>query len=115
KLYVVSGNETDILLNPSLAQADAVDSTGVLVDASALTISGLVKVNINGSAPRPFAVTVFDDIDGDLAFNPEVDIVLGTANAQAGIGNQLVQVPLQGTLRFAPGHPVIYLDSGNAI
>jgi subtilase family serine protease len=113
RLYVVSGNEADIALAGTRAQA--IDTTGVVVDASALTISGLMKVTLSGNAPRPFGVTIFDDADGDLAFNPDVDTVLGTATAQAGLSTQLVEVPLGGLLRYAPGHLVLYLDSSNSI
>jgi subtilase family serine protease/prenyltransferase beta subunit len=115
RLYVASANEADIALDSSLARAQSVDTTGVIVDAAALTISGLARVSITGSTPRAFAVTIFDDVDGDRAFNPDVDTVLGAAMAQSGLNGQIVQVPLQGTLRYAPGHPMIYLDSGNAV
>ncbi|HVR40140.1 MAG TPA: CARDB domain-containing protein, partial [Thermoanaerobaculia bacterium] len=115
KLYTANGNEANVTLDTSVARNVAIDRTLLVVDPVNLTLSGRIDVRVAGSAPREFGVTVFDDIDGDLAFNPEVDSVLGTALGQTGITPQLVQIPIQGTVRFSPGHPVVYIDSGNSI
>jgi uncharacterized repeat protein (TIGR01451 family) len=115
KFYAANGSEANLALDTSVARTLAIDRSALIIDPINLTLSGRIDVRVAGSAPRAFGVTVFDDIDGDLAFNPEVDTVLGSALGQTGVNPQLVPIPIQGTVRFSPGHPVVYIDSGNSI
>ncbi|MEA2236957.1 MAG: large repetitive protein [Thermoanaerobaculia bacterium] len=115
RLYTVAGNEADLTLDTSVARDVAIDRTGLVIDANNMTLGGQINVRVTGNAPRPFAVTVFDDVDGDLAFNPEVDTVLGSSLAQSGISPQLVQIAVSGTVRFSPGHPMVYIDGANSV
>ncbi|HEY0158556.1 MAG TPA: CARDB domain-containing protein [Thermoanaerobaculia bacterium] len=113
KLYTPAGSEGDVRLNG--ARASAIDTTKLVVDQATLTISGTIGMNLVTPVARPFTVTLFEDVDGDLAFNGEVDTALGSTLVPAGPSTQYISVGGQGTLRFAPGKLVLHLDSSNAI
>lgn len=114
KLYTPRSDEGDIAL--SGARASAVDTTNLIIDQETLTVSGNVAVNITTFAVnRPFTVTLFEDVDGDFAFHPEIDAAIGSTLVEVGQSPQRVVVNAEGTVRFAPGKLVFHLDSGNAI
>ena len=113
KLYMATGSAGDIKLNGT--RAAAIDVTGLTVDKQSLTATGILKLNLSTPNSTAFTVTLFEDIDGDLAFNPEVDSALGSTLVQPGVNPQLVQVSAQGSVRFAPGKLAVHLDSSNAI
>ncbi|MEO6326958.1 MAG: CARDB domain-containing protein, partial [Thermoanaerobaculia bacterium] len=118
RLYTTAGSGPDIFVDMTQRAnpAASIDLSGLTVSPANLTVSGTVRatVHLNG-VTRPFAVTVFEDVDGDGAFNPVVDNALGTTIVQPITDPQVVQIPVQGTVRFAPSHLYLYLDSGNAI
>src|SRR5688572_18103688 len=58
---------------------------------------------------------IFEDVDGDGAYSPESDFSLGAALVDAGVTPQSVTVTVGGTLRFAPGKLMVYVDSTNAV
>ena len=109
RFYTVNGTDTDLFLYSSPP-----NMTSVVVDPLTLNVSGFVQMDIQGPYNSgPYLVTVFEDVDGDLAYNPEVDNPLGSLLVQP-IQQQTIKIPIQGTVRFAPGHLMAYLDSGNA-
>ncbi|HYS55909.1 MAG TPA: CARDB domain-containing protein [Thermoanaerobaculia bacterium] len=110
KFYTVNGTDTDLSLYSSPP-----NMTSVVVDPLTLNVSGFVQMDIQGpSNSGPYLVTIFEDVDGDLAYNPEVDNPLGSLLVQP-VQQQTIKIPIQGTVRFAPGHLMAYLDSGNAL
>ena len=113
KLYTPRGTASDLRLNGT--RGVAIDSTGLIVNQATLTISGSAAVHLSTSVSVPFTVTLFEDVDGDLAFNPEVDTALGSTHVPVGTSTQRVVVGAQGTVRFAPGKLVLHIDSSNAV
>lgn len=111
--YAVAGDGPNLALDGT--PASAIDRNSLRIDPITLAVSGSVRLNLLTPATVPFLVTVFDDVDGDLAFNPEVDVPLGTALVQPGAAAQMVFVVVQGSLRYVPGHLVAAIDSGNAV
>jgi uncharacterized repeat protein (TIGR01451 family) len=109
RLYTVNGTDTDIFLyNPTPNLAN------LKVDPMTLSASGFLQLDVQGSTNTKYLVTVFEDIDGDLAYNAEVDNPLGSLLVQP-LQQQTIKVPVQGVVRFAPGHLMVYLDSANAV
>ncbi|HEV7767941.1 MAG TPA: CARDB domain-containing protein [Thermoanaerobaculia bacterium] len=114
KLYTPRSDEGDIAL--SGVRASAVDRANLIIDQDTLRVSGNVAVNITTAAVhRPFTVTLFEDVDGDFAFHPEIDAAIGSTLVEVGQSPQRVVVNAEGTVRFAPGKLVFHLDSSNAI
>lgn len=113
--YSGSGDEPDLALDTTVAREVAIDTTGLAVNASELSVNGTVKLRLETPGTKAFTVTIFEDADGDLAYDSEVDSALGSTLVQAGVTPQDVEVAVQGTLRLAPGKLAVYLDSSNAI
>lgn len=118
KYYVVhgSGSDTGVDLGARSGTPPSIDFSALVADPSTLKVSGQVTVQV-ASAGRAadFGVTLFEDVDGDAAFNPEVDNTLGSAIARSGVSPQALQITASGTVRFAPGRLVLYIDSGNTL
>lgn len=98
----------------------AIDTSLLIADGQALTVSGDVLVRIENSGVLPavdeFQVLLFDDRDGDGLFAPP-DVPLGSA-PQAGLaagGNLVVSVPVTGTQVFRGDLIYAFIDSGAAI
>lgn len=111
--YAVAGDGPNLALDG--APSAAIDRNSLRIDPVTLAVSGSVRLNLLTPTTVPFLVTVFDDVDGDLAFDPEVDVPLGTALVQPGAAAQMVFVVVQGSVRYVPGHLVAAIDSGNAV
>ena len=94
----------------------SIDSSGLSINPTTLTVSGLVRVTVHmAGVTQPFAVTIFEDRDGDGAFNPEVDNPLGSTILPAGTDPQVAQITVAGAVRFVPSRLLIALDSGNSV
>jgi hypothetical protein len=114
KSYTANGSGQDVFF--CTACGAVADVSQLTVDPLTLNVSGRVTLPfVDGRVSTPYVVSIFEDVDGDLAFNPEVDSALGSALVQPYGGPIPVIVAVQGTVRFAPGHLVAYLDSGNAV
>jgi subtilase family serine protease len=113
--YTANGSGQDVFF--CTACGAVADVSQLTVDPLTLNVSGRVTLPfIDGRVATPYVVSIFEDVDGDLAFNPEVDNALGSTLVQPYGGGPIpVIVAVQGTVRFAPGHLVAYLDSGNAV
>jgi len=91
---------------PDLA-IPALDTSGVATDLATLALTGSLGVTVTNQGgldvTSPFTVTVFEDSDGDRAFDPAADRVLGQAEVPAplAIGQSVsVAVPVAGSARF---------------
>jgi uncharacterized repeat protein (TIGR01451 family) len=121
KLYMISGASSlpDIfvdLTQRNSTVSPSIDLSGFAVSPLDLSVSGIVRVAVSiGNVTQPFAVTLFEDVDGDGAFNPEIDNPLGSTLVQPTSNPVIVQIAAQGAVRFAPGHILVYLDSGNSV
>src|SRR6185312_4913860 len=71
---------------PDLA-IPALDTSGVATDLATLALTGSLGVTVTNQGgldvTSPFTVTVFEDSDGDRAFDPAADRVLGQAEVPA--------------------------------
>lgn len=115
RFYTGAGDEPDLALDGSVARDVAIDTAAVSVDPARLFLAGTVRLRLLTPGAKTFTVLVFEDADGDLAYDSEVDSSFGSALVTAGTSPQTVDVPVQGTLRFAPGKLAIYIDSSNAV
>lgn len=118
KFYGVSGSGPDIWVNTARRDDPflSLDASGLVVSSTNLTVSGSVRVTVQmAGVAQSFAVTLFEDRDGDGAFNPEADNPLGSAILQPGPNPQVVQLTAVGSVRFAPGRLALSLDSGNSV
>ncbi|MEA2569092.1 MAG: large repetitive protein [Acidobacteriota bacterium] len=113
KFYVANGNQSDLSL--SNVRSVSIDTSAFVISPVDLTVGGFAKVSINSASSQPFSVLLFEDVDGDGAFDPETDNPLGSTIVQPGNSQQIVTIAAQGTVRFAPGKLLIYIDSTNAI
>ncbi|MGA8806916.1 MAG: CARDB domain-containing protein [Thermoanaerobaculia bacterium] len=120
KPYTVNGFDVDLsfveaFVGPGQLISFA-DVSHLTVDPLTLNVSGSVTLLANGSTTKPYLATIFEDVDGDRAFDPTVDNPLGSTLVQPLTDSfNMILVTVQGTVRFAPGHLMAYLDSGNAI
>jgi RHS repeat-associated protein len=99
----------------------AVDVSGVSGDAQTLAVTGAVLAEIrnqgDGPAAGPFAVSFFEDRNGDGAFQGGVDLLLGSAShpaLEAG-ASAMVSAPLGGVMLFRNNAIHGYVDSGGAV
>jgi subtilase family serine protease/uncharacterized membrane protein len=90
----------------------AIDLSELVTDSTNLTVRGDIKLQINSGGR--ISVTVFEDVDGDRAYDPDVDNVLGSTMVSQP-GYMQLRIPVDATVRSSPAHLIAYLDSTNAL
>jgi hypothetical protein len=110
RAYVVNGTSTGPQI--SLDDSSAIDLSELVSDPATLVVSGSVRVGISTTASC--TVSVFEDVDGDRAYDPEVDTLLGSSILPPSQSAADIQIPVQATVRFVPAHLMLYLDSTNS-
>ncbi|MEK6371443.1 MAG: CARDB domain-containing protein [Acidobacteriota bacterium] len=115
KFYTAAGSFVD-----DIALNNPISTAGVVTSASDLTVSGILTFGVQHNQLTNkqvlYTVAVFDDVDGDQAYNPEVDVTLGSVVVDPReVGIQNVSVALNGRVRFVPPRLMLYLDSANAV
>jgi uncharacterized repeat protein (TIGR01451 family) len=120
------GNDTATDLDPVVQKADLVparvDPAGATTDPQSLAISGSVSVEVanrgNLDVPVPFTLTLFEDRDGNAAFDAAADNLLGQADVAEPLaaGSSLaVTVPVSGTVLFRGNRISAFVDDGLAV
>ncbi|MEW6054879.1 MAG: CARDB domain-containing protein [Nitrospirota bacterium] len=100
----------------------SVATMNLLTDTQTLVLSGSITVTIENKgtqdAGQSFALTAFEDRNGNKTLDPDADTILGnmlyTGNLLAG-GTDTLQVPVYGTTLFRDNLIFIMVDSGNSI
>ncbi|MES1241964.1 MAG: CARDB domain-containing protein [Acidobacteriota bacterium] len=107
---------------PSDLVIPALDKSGVVFDRATLALDGALGVTVTNQGgldvTHPFAVTVFVDGDGDRAFNPAVDAVLGRADAASPLAagqSVALSIPVSGTARFRDDLLWAFADSEGVV
>ncbi len=113
--YTANGFDVDLFYVQS-ATIPFADTSRLSVDPLTLNVSGTVRLLVSGFTTTPYLATIFEDVDGDRAFDPTIDNPLGSTLVKPLTDSSTeIVIQVQGTVRFAPGHLMAYLDSGNAI
>lgn len=98
----------------------SVDASGASTDPQALALTGEVAVeltNLGTDGASGYDVAIFEDRDGDEAFTPATDNLLGTA-AGASLapgGTATVPFPVSGTVLFRDNWLFAFADSGEVL
>ncbi|MCU1230429.1 MAG: conserved repeat domain protein, partial [Acidobacteria bacterium] len=82
RAYIANGTTAGVQI--SLFGGNAIDLSELISDATTLAVSGNVRIAITMTASC--TVSVFEDVDGDRAYNPEVDTLLGSTLLPANQG-----------------------------
>lgn len=126
-LGITVGSLTALLLAaaPATAQqpdlvANSVDDSGVTGDWQNLLITGSVDVELENTGTAPtgaFALTLFEDRDGNGAFDPGTDLVLGTHNVTdvAAGATTTETVSVSGAVTFRENLIYAFADSGGDV
>ena len=100
---------------------EAISTAGVSTDSQTLAISGSLTPTIRnaggGAAANPFLVRIFEDRNGNGAFDAGTDALLGSANiASLGAGAAASPaIALSGTVQFVGNILYVQADGANAI
>lgn len=98
----------------------ALSDSAVVTDPLTLALSGAVSVDLvnAGTLPSgPFVTVVFSDADGDGAYDPEVDPLLGSASRASlePAGSAWLDVPVAGTVPFLGDRLFAHLDAEHEV
>ena len=102
-------------------EASAMDTSLLITDPATASLSGSVAVTVrnlgNGLASDPFALTLFEDLDGDGVLSA-VDQVLGLDTFTPSLGggdSQSFEVTVSGQLLFLGNRLYAWVDSAEAV
>lgn len=96
-----------------------IDETGVVFDPQLLTVSGsaLVTLRREHQVDSLFFVSVFEDRDNNLLFEPSVDRILGEAEVswRESATELTINIPISGSVMFAGNRLTAFVDSRDTV
>lgn len=99
-----------------------IDTSGLSYDGQLLTVSGTISATVvNRGADdifQPYEVTFFEDTDGNEAFSPDADTILGTewvTEPIAGNSTRIITSELSGEVLFSENVVWAFIDSGDVV
>ena len=120
-LVLLTALSLGCLPGPDLV-VSAIDLAGLVVDGQVPAISGQLDVDVensgNLSATGPIELRAFEDRDGDEAFDPAVDVLLGNAvlgGAVAAGAIVPVTIPVSGQVLFGGNRIFVAVDTADGV